>query len=298
MSTPPTEPTPGQDPLNPQGSGAEDAPRYGVRLPGYGQDAAPGAPAPSPSPERGNERPGWDASPRDAAQNPQPGQAGGYDQPGQPGGYGQQAPQYGQQAPQYGQPGQGGFTLPPAPADPYAQGIPVQPSGVYANYQQPGFGVPAGQVPPRPSTARWASLLLAIGAALYLIISTVQIMALDAATLRDAALAALPAEMQDEYAAIFTEDMINSSKITAVIFLVILSALAGLVAWLTHRGLNAWRIVGTVCGALAVLGNLTGGPIGLVFAALAVVIIVLWWRRPSSQWFAAVSAARRSGQRF
>ncbi|RII43766.1 hypothetical protein DWB68_00605 [Galactobacter valiniphilus] len=283
MSTPPTDPTPGQDPQQPSG---EEPPRYGVRLPGYGQNAAPQGSAPVPE---NNERPGWDASPHAA-----PGAAGTPGTPGaQPGGYGQVPP-----APQYGQPAQGGFTLPPAPADPYAQGIPVQPSGVYGNYQQPGFGAPAGQMPPRPSTARWASLLLAIGAVAYLITAAIQMMTIDAATLREAALAAVPAEMQSQYESIFTEEMINSTKVTAVVLIAIISALAGLVAWLTYRGQNAWRIVGTVCGAVAVLGNITGGPIGLLFAALAVAIIVLWWMRPSSQWFGAISQAKRQGQRF
>lgn len=253
--------------LPPNGQPPADEPRYGVRLPGQeNQPTQPqyGQPAP-----QSNERPGWDAAPQQPADGI----------PVQPSGIYTGNPQ------QPGYPGQ--------------QGYPGQPGFQQAPYGQPGFGYGAPvAVPPQPSTARWASLLLWIGAGLYLIANVVVLFATDRAALRAQALGSVPSEMRSQYESILTDSMLTTSLVIAAVVLALVSGFAALVAWLTNRGSNAWRIVGTVCGALAALSNFaSGGLIGILFGLLAVAIVVLWWVPQSSAWFRAVSAAKAAGLR-
>jgi len=172
--------------------------------------------------------------------------------------------------------------------------IPVMPSGVHAGYPHPGFGGPHAN-PPRPGTATSASVLLWIGAALYAVVSIIGMLASDRAVLRDTLLQGIPDSMRADYERLLTPDMLGTVITTSIVFIVILSLFAALVGWFTFAGSAAWRVVGTVCGALAVLGNLVGGTGGLLWAVLSAAIVVLWWVKPSSAWFAAMRPHRRAG---
>jgi hypothetical protein len=248
------QPQPGQ-PLE----DAAGQPRYGVRL----------------TPEQLAEH--------QAQQPPLSGQPG---QPGKPAQPGYPAPSYGQPgqptSSPYGQPGHSPYGQPGQPtSSPYGQPgqhpYPQQPYG----YPAPGQGQqPMGPVQKPKEIDRSYWLILAAGLAFLV----VELLAAFSPTM------GLTPEMMNELesqfaAAGMTVDvaqLMESTRVLAIIFTVIIAGLYWLIATGIRKGSNVARIFGTI---LAVMSLPAAFGLGIIYVALGVAGIVFAYLRPSSEYF-------------
>ncbi|MDI3331242.1 MAG: hypothetical protein QJR09_11005 [Micrococcus sp.] len=249
----PGQPQPGQP-----GQPLEDAagePRYGVRL----------------TPEQLAEH---------QARQPSPG-----GQPGQPGQPGYPAPSYGQPGPPtsspYGQPGQ-------APYGQSSYGQPGQPPYGQSPYGQPGqppYGYPAqGQQPMGPlqkpkeiDRSYW--LILAAGLAFLI----VELLAAFSPTmgLTPEMIQELESQFQAAGLTVDVAELLESTRVMAIVFTVIIAGLYWLIATGIRKGSNVARIFGTIFAVMslpAVFG------LGIIYVALGVAGIVFAYLRPSNEY--------------
>jgi hypothetical protein len=93
------------------------------------------------------------------------------------------------------------------------------------------------------------------------------------------------------------ESSFRGLLIGVTVVVVIIGILAAVAAWRTFKGSNSWRIAGTVCGggmALYQLLMLVVQPAtGVLGLAICVVVIVLWYSKPASAYFRQTAAAKR-----
>ena len=173
------------------------------------------------------------------------------------------------------------------------------------------YGMPAAPPPPppplpgpRPETVNIATWIQFGVAGLVVVQAVFQIISLS----------------RTEY---YSDSAFSAAVMGSVISTLISVALIISVALMTRSGVNGWRVAGTVCASLAVLGGLTSMTsltvlpswalgvgshegdfiiINMVLtglhAAAAIATIMLWWSSASSRWFDGWSAVRRFAQAY
>jgi hypothetical protein len=283
------------------GQPQQGGPQQGQSQPGQSQpgQSQPGQPLEDAA---GQPRYGVRLTPEQLAQHQaqqpplsgQPGQPGQLGQPGQPG---YPAPSYGQpsqpgQSP-YGQPGQPGQSPYGQPGQQGQPSYPQQPYGYpgqqgQPSYPQQPYGYPAqgqGQQPMGPvqkpkeiDRSYW--LILAAGLAFLVI----ELLAAFSPTM------GLTPEMMQELEAQFAAagmtvdvaQLLESTRVMAIIFTVIIAGLYWLIAAGIRKGSNVARIFGTIFAVMslpAVFG------LGIIYVALGVAGIVFAYLRPSNEYF-------------
>lgn len=226
---------------------AEGQPRYGVRL------------TPEQLAEQQAQQPSW-------GQQDQPGGQAGpspYGQPGYP-------------APPYGQPGQ-----PTQPSSPYGQppsGYPQQP---YAQQPYPAPGqqqMGPVQKPKEIDRSYW--LILAAGLA-FLVVEMLAAfsptMGLTPEMIQD-----LESQLAAAGMTVDVAELLESTRVMAIIFTVIIAGLYWLIATGIRKGSNVARIFGTI---LAVLSLPAVFGLGIIYVALGIAGIVFAYLRPANEYF-------------
>ncbi|QCU77362.1 hypothetical protein E7744_03380 [Citricoccus sp. SGAir0253] len=274
----PGEPTgqPGQQPGHPgeqpgrpgrPGAGrpledAEGQPRYGVRL----------------TPEQMAEHQAQQQAQPQAPQQSQ--QPGAYPPPA----YGR-APQAGGPAVP-GQPASSPYGQAPYAQQPYGQAPYGQAPYAQQPYGQPGAGYPAagpasmGPVVRPKEVDRSYWLILAAGVA-FLVIELLNVLSPSMGLTPDMR-QQLQAQLDDAGVAVDLPSLLESVRVTAVVFTVVVAGLYVLVATGIRRGSNVARIFGTIFAALslpAVLG------LGFVYVALGVAGIVFAYLPRANEYF-------------
>jgi hypothetical protein len=257
-----------QNPEKPQ----DDRPQYGIRL----------------TPEQQAEHQARLNQAQQANQQPGPSP---YGQPpsGQPGQQPSGQSPYGQSP--YGQPGQQAYGQSPYGQSPYGQppyGQPGQePYGQAPYGQQPiGYPVPAPQQlgpidkPREIDRSYW--LIIAAGVA-FLVIELLSVFAPNMGLTPE-----MMNQFQDQFDAagvpMDMQSFLDSLRIFAIVFTVILAGLYWLIAWGIRRGSNVARIFGTIFAVLS-LTSMFG--LGAIYVALGVAGIVFAYLRPSGEYFRA-----------
>lgn len=132
-----------------------------------------------------------------------------------------------------------------------------------------------------------------VGAALSVISAVVGLLLIPVAEFRAEMIAQADPSERADLEQFATEGFVAGMLWALVISTLIAALFAAFVGFLTWKGSNAWRIVGTVCGGIAALMNLLaslGEPLNLLQFLLAAAILVLWWLPASNRWFAAKQA--------
>lgn len=249
-----------------QGRPLEDIdgqPRYGVRL------------TPEQLAEHQAQEPPSGSHPHQPAQSPygQPAQQEypppSYGEPGQPG----QSP--------YGQPGEpASYPSGQAPAgyaqQPYPQqSYPQQPYGYPGQAQQPMGPV---EKPKEIDRSYW--LIVAAGVA-FLIIELIAAFS-PAMGLTPQMTEELESQLEATGVTVDIASLMDSVRVVAIVFTVIVAALYVLVATGIRRGSNVARIFGTI---FAVLSLPAAFGVGIIYVALGIAGIVFAYLRPSSEYF-------------
>jgi hypothetical protein len=266
-----------QNPENPENpeqpeQPRDDRPQYGIRL----------------TPEQQAEHQARLEQARQAQQAQQAGQQANQQQGQQPYGqspYGQPGQQPYGQAP-YGQPGgQPSYGQQPYGQSPYGQ--PAQPP-----YGQPYGQPPAGYPVPgpqqfgpihRPREIDWSFWLIVAAGVVFLVVELFGISRPNMG---------LTPEMMDLYQEQFDaagvpmdmQSFLESLRVFAIVFTIVIAGLYGLVAWGIRRGSNVARIFATIFAVLSLASVF--GP-GAVYVLLGVAGVVFAYLRPAREYFRA-----------
>jgi hypothetical protein len=236
-------------------------------------------------PDSGQPQPGQPGQPlEDAAGQPRYGVrltpeqlAAHQDQQQSPGGQPNQSDQPGYPAPAYGQPGQPTSSPygQPTPSPYGQQPFPQQPYGYPAQAQQPMGPV---QKPKEIDRSYW--LILAAGLA-FLVIELLAVFTPNMGLTPE-----MIADLESQFAAagmtINVTEILESMRVMAIIFTVIIAGLYWLIAAGIRKGSNVARIFGTIVAAMSLLSAFG---LGIVYVALGVAGIVFAYLRPSNEYF-------------
>ncbi|RKW71346.1 FUSC family protein [Galactobacter caseinivorans] len=269
----PGQPTPGQ--YGQQGQYGQPA-QAQAQPPVFGQQQYPGAFVPGGPYDHTGQVPQGPFSGNQAGQPTQPGQ------PFHPGQQGQQ-----------GQPGyQGHQGQPGYQGQPAFQGY----QGQQGYGALPGFSSQPTSAGSRPTTITVAGVLLWVGAALAVVLTIIGVFAVPTSVIRQTLLSDTSGQDRADLERMLTPGFLQGVLWFVVILYVVMAGTAVLVGLQTWKGSNAWRIVGTVCGGIAVLFNLftvLDSPLSILLFLMAAAIIVLWWLPVSNAWFKAKKAEKK-----
>lgn len=191
--------------------------------------------------------------------------------PDQPQQNGNVPPQYqgGNGAPQY----QGGNGTPQ-----YQGGSPAYPQG----------GAPGADLSVQPKSVRTGILLLWISVAISLVLGIIAALTADVT----AQLQGPGVTDQD------VEALASATRITAIVFVVIMVAVEALFIWFASKGRNWARIVLAVFAAFSVIGIVVslfgGGILNIIGSILFVVGVVMLFRKDATAWYQAHTAAKHA----